>query len=186
MKKIAIFFLFLVGQAAHANVNEQFNYDYYTVNAEPNRTLLSVITEASPIHENGHTFHGHTSWYVKWHFHWHQAADGRCRMTKVDTDLTATIQLPRLVNPTASQEEQFNRYLDALRTHELGHYENGKEAANEVDQAILALPEMESCKKLESAANDLGHSILKQHNEKDVQYDAETQHGKTQGARLSN
>ena len=186
MKKIATLLFLLLGQTAHATVSEQLDYDYYTVNADPNRTLQSVITEASPIHRDGHTFHGFTHWHVKWHFSWHEASDGRCRINKVNTELTATIQLPRVVNPTASQEEQFNRYLTALRTHELGHFENGKDAANEIDQGILALPEMESCQKLSSAANDLGHSILKQHNEKDVQYDAETQHGKTQGARLSN
>jgi predicted secreted Zn-dependent protease len=186
MKKLTLLCLLLISQAASATVTEQLDYAYYTVSADPNRSLLSVVNEASPIHEYGKTFHGQTHWNVSWHFWWHERRDGRCQINKVNTEVTATIQLPHLVNPTAQQEEQFNRYLAALRVHELGHVDNGRQAGMEIDRGITALPEMENCGILDTTANALAHAILKQYHDKDIQYDAATSHGKTQGAVLSN
>jgi hypothetical protein len=37
---------------------------------------------------------------------------------------------------------------------------------------------------LDDAANDLGHALIKEANQLDIDYDAQTQHGKTQGARF--
>ena len=179
--------LFLACQSANATVGEQLDYEYYDVYATPNQSLLTTLNQASPIHESGHTFHGHTHWNVKWHFRWQEASShASCRIIQVQTELTAKIQLPHLLHPTAQQERQFDQYVSALRVHELGHVENGRQAALEIDQGILNLPEMENCAALESAANALGHRILRQYNDKDEQYDAATDHGKTQGASLRN
>jgi len=186
MKKVTLLCLLLICQSSRATVSERLDYEYYTAHADPSRSLSSVVNEVSPIRENGRTMFGHTHWNVSWHFHWHENPDGRCRMTDVNTDVTTVIQLPRIVNATPKQEDQFNKFIAALRVHELGHHENGKQAAREIDQGILALPEMGNCQALGTAANDLGYRILKEYNNKDVQYDAITGHGKTQGAVLSN
>jgi predicted secreted Zn-dependent protease len=186
MNKIFLSCLLLISQIARASVSEQIEYEYYTVNAAPNRTLLSDINEASPIHEYGHTFHGHTHWNVSWHFWWHETPGGACRITEVKTEATAKIQLPRLVNANTQQQAQFDKYIAALRVHELGHADNGKQAANEIDRGIMALPEMPSCTTLSTTANALGRRILREHNDQDLQYDAATGHGKTQGAVLQN
>ena len=184
--KFAILFVLSVCQTAGATVNEHLDFQYYTAQADPNRSLRNILNDASPIRENGALMHGHTSWHVRWRFRWHESPGGRCRMTEVNTDLTAEIKLPRIVNATAKQEDQFNRYVAALRVHEMGHYEHGRQAAMDIDRAILSLPEMGSCQALGAAANDVGYSILRQHADQDVQYDAATSHGRTQGAVLSN
>jgi predicted secreted Zn-dependent protease len=186
MKNAFCLCIVLFSQLSHAEVSEHLEYEYYTAYAQPNRSLSSVVKEASPLRENGKTMDGYTHWHVNWRFWWHESADGRCRMTNVTTDLTATITLPRIVNATTAQETQFNRFVAALRTHELGHYENGRHATMKIDSEILALPEMASCKTLGATANDLGNSILKEYNAMDVQYDAATDHGRTQGANLAN
>jgi predicted secreted Zn-dependent protease len=185
-ENVTLLCILLICQISRAAVSEHLDFEYYTAYAYPNRSLLSVISEASPIHENGRTFNGHTHWNVHWHFWWYESPNGRCRMTRVNTDVAGVIRLPRVINPTAKQKDQFNKYVAALRVHELGHYENGKQAAMDIDREILALPEMENCKTLGATANDLGNCILKEYNAKDIQYDMTTEHGKMQGATLPN
>jgi predicted secreted Zn-dependent protease len=46
------------------------------------------------------------------------------------------------------------------------------------------MPEMTDCKRLESATNEAGRRVIREHNEKDKRYDAETRHGRNQGAWL--
>ena len=107
-------------------------------------------------------------------------------MTGWNIDLAAVIKLPQITNTTAQQQAQFDKFIAALRVHELGHYEHGKQAAQELDQAILAIPEMDNCQDIGAAADEAGHRILRKYSDIDVQYDAVTSHGRTQGAVLSN
>lgn len=92
--------------------------------------------------------------------------------------------MPKLIRPNALQKSQFERFITALNVHELGHYNLGKEAATVIGARILALPEMSRCEVLETAANNLGEQILNEYRERERQYDAATEHGKTQGAWL--
>lgn len=82
--------------------------------------------------------------------------NGMCKITSVKTNLVGNIYLPKLVGANAAQSNQFEKYLSALRIHELGHYNIGKEVATTIDRKILSLPEMSSCKVLEATANDFG------------------------------
>lgn len=102
----------------------------------------------------------------------------------VATALTGRITLPRLVGASSTQRGQFDRHLSALRVHELGHYGFGEEAAAEIDRKIRYLPEMSSCKTLESAVCDLRDRVLNEYKEREVRYDAATAYGKSQGAWL--
>jgi predicted secreted Zn-dependent protease len=184
MRKLFLLCFLAITRTSSAEVNESLVYTYYIANADPTRSLLSILNASSPIRQNGQVFHAHTSWYVDWNFRWFENPDGRCRITKVTTGLTGSISLPRLVDATPMQGRQFDIYLSTLRVHELGHYGIGKEAAAAIDRKILSLPEMPSCKALESAANDLGYRTLNEYKEKEVRYDASTAHGKSQGAWL--
>ncbi|MDD1610027.1 MAG: DUF922 domain-containing Zn-dependent protease [Methylococcaceae bacterium] len=184
MRKLFLLCFLIITQTSGAAVSESVTYIYYTANAEPSHSLLKILNTATPIRQNGHVFHAYTKWYIKWNFRWFENPDGRCKITSVTTQLTASINLPQLVGDTSTQQNQFDDYLSALRTHELGHYDIGKQAADTIDSKILTLPEMSSCKTLESAANDIGYQTLDEYKEIELQYDASTGHGKTQGAWL--
>ena len=80
--------------------------------------------------------------------------------------------------------EQWARYIAALELHEQGHRRHGVDAANEVDRAIAAMPPAGSCDALGKNANALGMSILRKYNQLDLDYDRDTGHGATQGARF--
>lgn len=184
MRKLLLLCFLLITQTSGAEVSDSLEYAYYTANADPASSLRSVLNSASPIRQNGQIFHGYTRWYVKWNFRWQEKPSGHCRITRVATQVTGNITLPRLSGATALQERQFGKYLSALHAHELGHYDIGKEAAATIDMKILNLPEMPSCKALESAANDLGHQVLGEYKERELHYDDSTGHGKSQGAWL--
>ena len=53
-----------------------------------------------------------------------------------------------------------------------------------MDQAIAAMPPAGSCDTLGTSANALGKSILRKYNQLDLDYDRDTRHGTTQGARF--
>lgn len=82
------------------------------------------------------------------------------------------------------QREQFDKYLSALRIHELGHYNIGKDAATAIDGKIASLPEMSHCNDLEITANNIGNQTLREYMEKELSYDTTTAYGRSQGAWL--
>ena len=185
MRKLLLLLSCLIlAPTSSAAVVETLEYVDYIAIANPPRSLLSTLNAASPLRENGQVLHGQTDWHVTWNFRWFEGPDGRCRITTVTTALTGRITLPRLVGATSTQRGQFDRYLSALRVHELGHYGFGEEAAAEIDREILSLPEMSSCKTLESAASDLRDRMLNEYQEREIRYDAATAHGRSQGTWL--
>jgi predicted secreted Zn-dependent protease len=184
MDKLLLFCLLLISQTSNATLKESLDYSYYTANAEPSVSLLKILDKATPIREQGHTYHGYTKWHIKWHFWWYENSDGTCRITKVNTELSGLITLPELVGATSEQQSRFDKYVSALNVHELGHYDIGKRAAMTIDEKIQALSEMSSCKLLESAANGIGYQTLDEYKAIEVDYDTSTGHGKTQGAWL--
>jgi len=184
MRKLLLLCLLLIVKTSNADVSENLDYIYYTANADTSGSLREILNKATPIRVDDRPFHGYTKWNVKWNYRWFEQADGRCKITKVTTSLTATITLPELVGATAEQTALFDNYLSALCVHELGHYDIGKQTATAIDSGILALPEMPSCKTLEATANDFGYRTLDAYKEQEKQYDRSTTHGKTQGAWL--
>ncbi len=173
-------------QAATANVSGTLTYSYYVATAKPGTAISAALNQASPFRQGGKVFHAYTKWYVNWHYHWNEQPDGSCRMDDVQVALDSTIHLPALVNESDEQHTRFMTYLLALRRHELGHVDFGKQAARAIDAGILSLPEMRSCAELESAGNRLGNRMLDQFRHQEFEYDVTTGHGKTQGARLDN
>lgn len=175
--------LLALSSPALAQVEEQLEYEYYTADADAYATLREALAATTPIRPGGKIFHGHARWHINWRFRW-KKRDGQCYISRVNTRLRGTITLPELEGGTAKQRRAFDRYLGALEEHELGHYAFGQEAAEKIDEAIADMDTMGSCEALEAAANRLGHRILARYVRDDKRYDRDTDHGRTQGARL--
>lgn len=169
---------------AHAAVTEEHIQQPYPVRAQPGETPRKALNAATPITVDGQRFHGYTRWNVRWTFRWWREASGRCAITEVTTRLRTEVQLPELRSGTPAQQAVFDRYLRALSHHEEGHAQFGRDAAQAIDQGIAALPAAPDCATLERQANALGHRLLPEHAEREKQYDRDTRHGASQGARL--
>ena len=176
----------LLAPMARAEISDQLEFRYYAVQADARKSLLQVLQAATPIHENGRTFIGHTDRNIEWHLHWQDTARGTCRITDVHVSLQAHIVLPQLSGIDPDRQGEFTRFLMALRIHEFGHYRLERQAAAQIDAALAALPDMANCREIEQAANSTARRILAEFAQKNVDYDTATDHGKTQGAVLQN
>lgn len=180
--------LFLAGLLlplpALADLEVALSYRYYGVGQQAGIPLLQALDRATPIRENGQTFHGYTQWNIQWRYRWHQQPDGRCRLTQNTTTLSAQITLPELRQAEPATQRAFAPYFEALRLHELGHVDLARIAARKIDTGVLALPEMGSCEQLEQNTNQLGLQLLEQARQANREYDRATGHGRTQGAWL--
>lgn len=174
----------LAACCAQAAVTEEQADRPYAVYAQPGDTLRQALNAATPITVDGQRFHGHTRWKVRWNFRWRHDASGACRITEVTTRLQTEVQLPQLRGGNAEQRALFGRYLRALSRHEQGHVQFGRDAARAIDEGIAALPTAPNCATLERQANDLGQRLLREHSEREKQYDRDTHHGASQGAKL--
>ncbi len=164
---------------------EQIDYQTYWAKHRSGGSLRQALNDKSPIRFDGKVFHGYTKWHIEWYLRWWQESDGRCRISDNKTRLFAEITLPSLTTRDKQAKAEFNRYLNALRTHELGHVEIGRDYAEQIDQAILSLPEMASCSALEAAANRLGRQLIEQAIRAEKEMDRITAYGSTQGALLA-
>ena len=169
----------------HAGVSEQVEHRYYEVDQRPGEALLAVLNAASPVRDGARTFHAYTAWNVRWQFRWNAAPGGTCRITSVATRLAVTMTLPRLRSADALAAADFRRYYPELLLHEEGHRSLARGVAQEIDRRIETLPPMERCADLEREANRLGHELLEDARQREVEYDRSTRQGCTQGACLA-
>ena len=183
--RLSIFLLFILTTSAHAEFFENLDYQSYSVSDDGEQTLLAALNAASPIRQDGHTFHAYTKWNVKWQFWWNSGADGACTISTVKTTATGTITLPELISTDSAMLAKFAEYSAALRVHESGHFKFATDAAHEIEQKIQSLPTMENCAALELEANRVGYEILETFKVSEKTYDRDTEHGKSQGAWLS-
>lgn len=169
---------------AAAEISETLRFKYYAAEHRPGTTLLAALNAASPIRHEGKVFHAYAGWTVNWQFRWWEESDGRCRLTENHTRLAVEITLPKLSSTEAAARTSFDRYLVALRAHEMEHVRIARNAAERIDRSILQLPAMASCKALEAAANSLGQRLLREAAAEEKRMDQLTDHGSRQGAIL--
>ncbi len=174
----------LLAGSALAEVSEHLDYSTYEVPAHRGGSLRESLNEATPIHEGGRAFHADTRWHVAWHFHYRERASGGCEITDVATTLTATILLPGPSDPDLARSAAFTTYLAALKRHEHGHVQIGRDAAAAIDAGIMALPSQGDCEAMGSAANAFAQGQLARSREIEIRYDADTGYGRSQGAYL--
>ena len=174
----------LAATAARAEVDESLDYLYYDVYHQRGQVLHKAITRASTV-SKGKGYHGYTEWKVRWNFRWTSDRSGRCRITSVNVVAEGSITLPALHTDDARAQQNFDRYIAALGTHEQGHFRFAQDAAAAIDAAIGDMGARATCARMEADANALGHAILADAVRDEKAYDLRTDHGKTQGARIS-
>jgi len=168
---LVVEFLFLAPAAmAYPKVTE--NYHYYTIEPKNSEDLRAALDRATPINENGKISHAATHWDLHWTFKFWTGGDGTCAVQEVNTILGVDYTLPQLANTVKDKKtlEEFQHYFLALREHEHGHAKNGSDAANEVEKSLTGLS-APSCNATETLANEKGKEILRQYNQRDIDYD---------------
>jgi predicted secreted Zn-dependent protease len=164
---------------------ESLDYEYYDVHDDSNKSLKQLLFDYSPIKIDGKTYHGLTTSHINWFYKWYENKSGYSRLTGFKTVLKITITLPRLIDSSSQKRtDYFDNYVKILTLHEMGHVDLSRKAAVEIRSRVLSLDEKPSLGILRSAVENTGTRIWADYHEKSVQYDNDTEHGKTQGAWL--
>jgi predicted secreted Zn-dependent protease len=126
---------------------------------------------------------GHTDWYLTYTYR-PRSAPGGCAVDSVTTKLDLKVRMPRWTPSSGASSDlqsRWGRYLSALHTHELGHVQNGRdfESAFKRTASATSAPD---CGALDASLRSSFAALLRQANQRDVDYDAQTRHGATQGA----
>ncbi len=119
----------------------------------------------------------YTRWSVRWD--WPGRGTAQCRLQAAEVSYEITVTFPRWT-PTAEATPElvakWNGYLYALALHENGHVNNVVSRFPAVATAI----KRGGCLSAEAAAQ----TVLQEMRQFDNQYDLDTGHGRTQGARF--
>jgi predicted secreted Zn-dependent protease len=168
-----------------AEVSLNLQTKYYPATINTNVPMQKQLLNASPISENSEKYIGHTSSKINWRFRYREDASGQCRMTSNQTTLNTIVTMPEIYGATDRQSNLFKAFYAALWRHELGHYDIAAKTAFTIDFKLTAIPPQPSCAQLSTTANELAHALILNMNEADRRYDNDTNHGRLQGAFLS-
>jgi|HubBroStandDraft_2_1064218.scaffolds.fasta_scaffold232786_2 predicted secreted Zn-dependent protease len=166
---------------AHADDTEIVYYDVVGNSAEELRHQMDT---KGPFGEGGRRVDGHTDWKVTWSYQYAPAADG-CRFTELGITVSATMTLPRWApgdDASNALLKKWQAYIASLRVHEDGHYSHGVKAADAIKSLGQSFHTSDGCSIFAKNFNDEAASIIEKYRVADASYDADTQHGRTQGA----
>jgi predicted secreted Zn-dependent protease len=106
-----------------------------------------------------------------------------CKPHQPRVELHIRVTLPRWIPPASSDEPlraHWDRFLAALNVHEADHQDLGRRAANDMLDALRALPPA-PCDVIASTVDKAAHTILGRFHDRTEAYDRDTFHGATQG-----
>jgi len=129
---------------------------------------------------------GLTEWRIEWRFEV-TPTEGGCRCNSFTTTTTITNTLPRWTPPDgvpAELKTAWTRFIMALGEHEDGHSRLALAAVADLHKRIEALGSAPDCEELRKRINDLAGRVLKEHRQRDRDYDQRTRHGAAQGVAL--
>jgi predicted secreted Zn-dependent protease len=162
-------------------------FKYYDVDGETAQDLRADLNRRGPIDGNEHRrFDAVTHWHIAWRYTYRDSA-GRCEIATASTHVDISYAFPRLAtngSAPSALRRAFGDYLERLLVHEKGHAQTAIDIGKRIEDGIRTLPPAPMCSALRVIANNLGHSLIEEANRIDVEYDARTDHGRTQGARF--
>ena len=162
------------------------NTEEYTISGDTVPELLRSIGRAAPLGQGAQRHAGLTEWRVSYHWRYERNGQG-CRTRPVSTEVNITYQIPHWANAPAavlSLQTKWNGFIAALWVHEKGHAEHGIQAAHDIQTGLEGLPAEPDCEAASARATAVAQEILKRYADIDVDYDRQTEGGRTQGAWL--
>ncbi|WP_013334539.1 DUF922 domain-containing Zn-dependent protease [Gloeothece verrucosa] len=167
------------------NLNVTVKVNYYPIYGKGVQEIReSLRTRGIVSEKEGKRYAAFTHWYVQWNYNY-QEEQQQCKITQVVIKTTVTITLPAWQMPSNTPNSlriKWNQFSQALRQHEENHQRHGVLAGQSILKTLKNLPPSSTCRQLEANANQTAHNIIKKYNQADINYDQQTQHGKTEGA----
>jgi predicted secreted Zn-dependent protease len=156
---------------------------YYDLIGSTAGALQTGIARSGPRDSTG-AWAAATSWALNWSLRHSPVLDG-CGLAAAAVNVSTQVVLPRWRRPTNAPDRlvgQWSRYLAALTEHERGHEQIALQAGAELLVGLRNLTSAGSCGELDGGVQSLANSIVARYESEQRRYDAETNHGATQGA----
>lgn len=157
-------------------------YRFYAVAGTTVGEIKDSLLERGPRDGLGAARFAYTDWKVKWK--WQRLADGSINPDSVELACIAEILLPYL-EPNAAVEPELRAgwgdFVERTRQHELNHVAHLTQRAPEIYQRLRAAAQHSgtlSSKRAEAIVSE----VIAEIRALDRRYDAETDHGRTEGA----
>ena len=150
---------------------------YYDISGNTENELRQQLDKLSPRGYDNFKGDATTNWRINWT--WDGYGNSNCDLTSAEVTYSIEVTMPRWESPQDASPElitKWNNYIQALTEHEKGHVDFVVENYMSVETAIKNA----TCDTAESAAQ----AALLPIRQYDIDYDAETNHGATQGARF--
>jgi predicted secreted Zn-dependent protease len=153
----------------------------YSVQGPSVAEVRSQLDACGPHDETGTRHDAYTKWYVSWGFGF-DTSNG-CRVDPVKVQLVVDMYVPRLdADANAPTAAPWAAYRTALLAHENGHVQNGIDAANQAEAAMSSLAPAATCDEAKTLANQAAQQVTDAFAQRDLAYDADTDHGRSEGA----
>ena len=169
----------------HAVIEITDQVEYYDIQGSTALELRYDMNTKGPQAASGYRVDGYTRWHANWRWRYRNTGSS-CAIESVRTTITVRMTLPRWQNERSADlatQQEWARFLAALERHEDGHRRNGVAAGDEIDRRVASLPPAATCAALGAIADELGKRIVQRYIQLDADYDRDTGHGATQGAR---
>ncbi len=145
---------------------------------------LEATAQTDPHESNGSRYYARTDWLLSAHWLWRETASG-CEVDKGDVNIAITMTLPALAITTGVPTNVLNRwntFIQNTQTHETGHVKLAQQGARDYQRDLGNFAPASSCDLLQTRLRDLFDKNFSAIDKANVNYDAQTQHGFTQGA----
>jgi predicted secreted Zn-dependent protease len=157
-------------------------FRFYAVTGSSEEELRKSLLEKGPRDDSGVARFAYTDWKVTWK--WKKLADGLIDPDSVELACVANVLLPELdSNATVSPElrSAWDGFIERTRKHELNHVSHVEQRAPEIYKRLRAAA-WQSGGLSGKRASEIVSEVVADIKAMDRRYDAETDHGRTEGA----
>jgi len=159
---------------------------YYEISGSSVTQLRESLNQKRPVSRDGTPHDANTAWDIRWRYTTRELPS-MCAVKSFDVSVEIAMTVPKWVNEAdapSSLVERWRNYYAALLVHEDGHKAIASAAAAAIRRLGATVSPQPSCAEVARVIDRAATSVLDDYRQKERQYDAETDHGRTQGARF--
>jgi predicted secreted Zn-dependent protease len=188
LRKALLLALGVMALPAHAEPEPIINFkiQHYSVSGTTTAEISTSVFQKTPVKMNNGRFGAVTYNEFTTNYSTVGAGRGGCEVKNARIQLDSTIVLPQLVETDQSEAVigEWGRYIGALRAHEQMHANNGKLTAETLASRLYDFKSSLPCAEMRVKLDQALDRLIQNMGEWDKQLDAQTEHGKSQGAFL--
>ena len=159
-------------------------HEYYDVSGATPEEIRRQMTKHGTKWDDGKTYDAVTTWDIKYRYDTTREGGG-CYVTSAKTKIGIVFRYPRFTPQADTPESVLNRwnsYMNNLQAHEIGHRDLAVDAAHEISESLSAMAGFNTCREADKAVTAVAREKLGRMKQAQIDYDATTRHGATQGA----